>query len=257
MSFKTKDEYEKEKDRWRNKKFQQQRPADYEEFLSSEKAWNASQSTNNSKSESKSNSSKGNSMQIKGNSGSSYPGETMKISREDAEFVDFGTVFSDKDHYDPGTKFAKKGTFKDYLNKINSNAFDKDGNLIVPKYDMPERVELSKEQKRANEAIDSQLDGDGYYKADAITMPTMHNYKTKKSYAKRADILADRMGINDSNGKQILADQKRRYDKKGKRGKKGKLIIPDFAMNNEARRSDGKKLYQKGMKNTSLDGIKS
>ena len=257
MSFKTKDEYEAAKYKFRNKNYRKQQPEAYSEFQANEKAWNESQSKGSTDSKTSSNKSSNKSMQIKGNSGSSYPGETMKISRKDAEFVDFGTVFSDKDHYDPGTKFAKKGTFKDYLNNIKSNAFDQDGNLIVPKYDMPDRVELSKEQKKANEAIDSQLDGDGYYKANAIAMPTMNNYKTKKSYAKRADILAARMGINDSNGKQILADQKRRYDKKGKKGKKGKLIIPDFAMKNEERRSDGKKLYQKGMKNTSLDGIKS
>jgi len=256
MSFKTKDEYEKEKDRWRNKRFQQQQPDNYAKFLSNEKAWNESQSKNNSKSESKSNSSKGNNMQIKGNSGSSYPGETMKISREDAEFVDFGTVFSEKDITDPGTKFAKKGNFKDYLNRIKGKHFDKDGNLIVPKYEMPDRVELTKEQKKANEAIDSQFDSDGYYKTDSISMPTISEYKTKKSYTKRADQLADRMGIKPANGKQILADQKNKFDKvKGR--KKGKISIPDFSMSNAPTRSPGRKLYQKGMKNTNFDGIKS
>jgi hypothetical protein len=251
MSFKTKDEYEKEKYRWRNKRFQQQQPAGYEEFRSNEKAWIASQNESKSSSESKSNSSKGksNSMQIKGNSGSSYPGETMKISREDAEFVDFGTVFSEKDITDPGTKFAKKGNFKDYLNKIKGKHFDKDGNLIVPKYEMPDRVELTKEQKKANASIDSKFDSDGYYKTDSISMPTINEYKTKKSYTNRADKLADRMGIKPANGKDILADQRRRYEKPKKKGRKGDLIIPDFSMNKQ---SEGRKLFRKGRKNTNL-----
>ena len=94
----------------------------------------------------------------------------------------------------------------------------------------------------------------GYYKTDVIAMPTMNDYKTKKSYTNRADKLADRMGIKPANGKDILADQRRRYDKPNRKGKKGDLIIPDFRM---TKQSEGKKIFRKGRKNTSLEGIKS
>jgi hypothetical protein len=251
MSFKTKDEYEKEKSKWQSYRMRSKAPAGYREFQSKEDAWKSSQKKAKKESNSSSNASKGgsNGMKISGNSGSSYPGKTTTVSREDAEFLDFGTVFSEQDHKDPGTKFSKKGNFSDYLNRIKGNAFDKNGDLIVPKYDMPDRVELSKEQKRANEEIDSKFDDDGYYKTDAIKMPTINEYRTKKSYTNRADKLADRMGIKPSNGKDILAEQRRRYEKPNKKGRKGDLIIPDFSMNEQ---SEGRKLFRKGRKNTNL-----
>ena len=256
MSFKTKDEYEKEKAKWQNSRWQTRSPSGYNKFKADESAWISSQKSNKgSSSSSKGSSSKGNnnSMRITGN-GSSYAGKTETISSKDSQFVDFGTVFSEGDHTDPGTKFAKKGNFKDYLNQIKGKHFDKDGNLVVPKYDMPDRVELSKEQKKANEAIDSKFDKDGYYKTDSISMPTINEYRTKKGYANRADKLADRMGIKPSNGKDILADQRRRYDKPNSKGMKGNLIIPDFSMTPG---SEGRKLFTKGKRNTSLEGIKS
>ena len=256
MSFKTKDEYEKEKARWASSRMRDISPSGYNKFKADESAWKSSKKSNKkSSSSSKGSSSKGNnnSMRITGN-GSSYAGKTQTIKSKDSQFVDFGTVFSEEDHTDPGTKFSKKGNFKDYLNQIKGKHFDKDGNLVVPKYDMPDRVELSKEQKKANEAIDSKFDKDGYYKTDSISMPTINEYRTKKGYANRADKLADRMGIKPSNGKDILADQRRRYDKPNRKGKKGDLIIPDFSMTPG---SEGRKLFRKGRKNTSLEGIKS
>jgi len=249
MSFKTKDEYEKEKNKWRNKKFQQQQPAGYEEFRANEKAWNESQSKGST--DSKSSSSKSNSMQIKGNASSSYSGDTMKINPKDSQFVDFGTAFSDKDLRDPGTKFAKKGNFKDYLNKIKSNAFDKDGNFIVPKFEMPDRVKLTDEQKKSNAAVDSKFDDQGFYKTPDIEMPKKGNTKVKSSYEKRAAKLADNLGINlnkPNNGKSILAEQSKRYDKKGK------LSIPDFGLNDD-KQSPGRKLLRKGKKNININRI--
>ena len=252
MSFKSKNEYEKEKAKWQNSRWRDISPAGYTAFKKKEDSWVKSQTSKKESASSSKDSSK--SMKITGSAGSSYPGKTQTISREDAEFVDFGTVFSEKDHIDPGTKFAKKGKFKDYLNRIKGKHYDKDGNFVVPKYDMPDRVELSKEQKKANQAIDSKFDKDGYYKTPAISMPTINEYRTKKGYANRGDKLADRMGIKPSSGKDILAAQRRRYEKPKKKGGKGGLIIPDFSMTTG---SEGRKLYQKGMKNTSLDGIKS
>lgn len=225
MSFKTKDEYEKEKNKWRNKKFQQQQPADYAEFRSNEKAWNESQSKGST--DSKSSSSKSNSMQIKGNASSSYSGDTMKINPKDSQFVDFGSVFSDKDHKDPGTKFAKKGKFADTLDKIKSNAFDKDGNFIVPKFEMPDRVKLTDEQKKSNAAVDSKFDEEGYYKTKELKMPEKGDTSVKGSYKKAASKLSSRLGINQNkpnNGKKVLRDQQKRYNKKGK------LQIPSYSM---------------------------
>ena len=232
-------------------------PSGLEWFPEAEKNWLAKVDRERVDQLEKQNTNKGggknssNSMQIKGNSGSSYSGDTMTISKKDAEFVDFGTVFSDKDLTDPGTKFSKKGTFKDYLNNIKGKHFDKDGNLIVPKFEMPDRVELSDEQKAANAALDSQFTKDGFYKGSDVKMPGIKDYKTKKSYRKAGNKLARRMGIdidNRNNGKNILRSQGNRYNKKT-----GALNIPDFSLGSNT----GKSMLKIGNQDTDLSGIRS
>jgi len=253
MSFKTKDEYETEKTKWQSKMLQDRSPAGYKDFKSKENAWISSQEALKKKegeagtSETKSNT---NSMQIKGNSGSSYEGDTLKIDPKSAEFVDFGTVFSEQDLVNPSEKFTKKKTFKNYLNKIKGKHFDEDGNLVVPEHEMPDRVKLSEKQQKANDAIDSQLRNNGTYKTKEIKMPTLTSYKANESYSKSASELSERLGINKdrpSNGETILENQKKRYTSSGA------LTIPDFSPSTDK----GKELSKKGKKNTKLDGIKS
>lgn len=256
MTFKNQKEYEKEKDKWKSSIMRDRSPAGYDAFLRNESAYLSAQEAakNNPSSGSQGSGARGsNGLQIRGNAGSGYSGNTMSIKASDSQILDFGTVFSDKDLTDPGTKFAKKGKFKDYLSKIQGKHFDKDGNLVVPEFDMPDRVKLSKEQKAANDAIDSQFDDNGFYNVKDAKMPKINQYKTKKSYRKGGKKLARRLGINPSNierrnnGKKILRKQANKYRPNSKT-----LKIPDFSLGGM-----GQDLMKIGTQYTDLSGVRS
>jgi hypothetical protein len=254
MSFKNQKEYEKEKQKWLSSRLRNMSPAGYDAFLRDESAFLSAQDAvkNNSAATGGKGAKGANGMQIRGTAGSAYSGNSMTIDAGDAQFVDFGTVFSDKDLTDPGTKFAKKGTFKDYLANIQGKHFDKDGNLVVPKFDMPDRVKLSDEQKAANQAIDSQFDNNGFLKIKDVKNPKLDKLKTKKSYRKAGNKLARRLGIDDiekrNNGKRILRSQANMYDAKTK-----SLNIPDFSLGGNL----GKNMKKIGSQYTDLSGIRS
>ena len=258
MSFKNQKEYEKEKQKWNSSRIQEMSPAGYDKFLRDESSFLAAKNAAKNSSTSGSTGSKpsgdrgATGMKIRGNAGSAYSGNTMTIDADDAQFADFGTVFSLKDLTDPGTKFAKKSNFKKYLANIQGKHFDKDGNLVVPEFDMPDRVKLSDDQKAANQALDSQFDDNGFLKIKDVKRPKLDKPKTKKSYRKAANKLARRMGIEDidkrNKGKNTLRSQANRYNKKT-----GSLTIPDFSLGG----SLGKNLMKIGTQYTDLSGVRS
>ena len=195
---------------------------------------------------------KGNGMKIKGSgSGAGWKGDTLKINPKDAEFVGFNKLVTDDMLKDPGTKFSKPKHYEDLLEKIQSKHYDKDGNLVIPKFDKPGRVKLTKEQKKDNRKIDKQFNKKGEYKgALNIGRPELQDYNVRKKYTKAASSLADAMGIDmdrPSNGKQILKEQASRYKQKS-----GNLKIPDFGLDT----IEGKKLRKKGKKHTYTAGIR-
>jgi len=185
--------------------------------------------------------------------------KTLKISPDDSRFVNYDKAMSGKDIQDPGTKFAKKKNFKKKLAEIESNVFDKDGNLIVPDFEMPDRVELSKEQKAANEAIDSQFDSEGYLDRPEIKEPKKtkkKQYRDKKfkKYKKAGSELAARMGIPTGDkrhdGLSILKNQASRYSKSAGNPT---LTIPDYSLNSDA----GRRMMKIGQSKLSLEGMYS
>lgn len=255
MSFKNQKEYEKEKKKWNSVRMQDMSPAGYDKFLRDESSFLAAKDAAKNSSTSKSSGSQtggANEMQIRGNAGSTYSGNTMTIDADDAQFADFGSVFDRKDLANPGTKFSKRSNYRKFIEQIQGKHFDKDGNLIVPKFDMPDRVELSDEQKAANQALDSQFDDNGFLKIKDVKKPKLDKPKTKKSYRKAANKLARRMGIEDidkrNKGKNTLRNQANRYNKKT-----GSLTIPDFSLGG----SLGKNLMKIGTQYTDLSGVRS
>ena len=256
MEFKSQEEYEKEKARWNSTRLRDSSPAGYEKFLDAERAWQDKVERDKIKAEAdkQGSSSTGgkipNSMKITG-SGQGYKGDTMKIDPNDLEFKGYNKVMSGKDIEDPGTKFAKKGNFRKTLDKIEGKFYDKDGNLLIPKFDMPDRVKLSDEQKAANAAIDSQFDDNGFYKTKDLKMPKLDKYKTKKSYRKAGKKLSRRLGIdfdNPSNGQRIMRAQSNRYEPNTRA-----LQIPDFSLGGAA----GQNMLKIGQKKMNLKGMRT
>ena len=189
-------------------------------------------------------------MKISGNP-NGYKGSTKAVDPDDLEFKGYNKVMTGKDIEDPGTKFAKKGNFKSALDRIESKFYNKDGDFLIPEFDMPDRIKLSKKQKDANEAIDSQFDEDGFYKTEDLKMPKIQKYKTKKSYRKAGNKLARRMGIDVDNlnkGKNTLRAQANRYDKKT-----GHLNIPDFSIGSRS----GQNMLKIGNKNLNTSGMRT
>lgn len=252
MSFKTKDEYEKEKNRWQSYQLRSRSPAGYREFQAKEDAWKSSQKKSKKKSKSSNNKSKSssNGMKISGD-GSGYKGDTSKVDPNDLEFKGYNKVMTGKDIEDPGTKFAKKGNFKSALDRVEGKFYDKDGDLLIPKFDMPDRVKLTKKQKDANEAIDSQFDDNGFYNTEELKMPKLKQSKTKRSYRKAGNKLARRMGIDSdkiNNGKKAMRAQSNRYNKKT-----GALNIPDFTIGSRS----GQDMLKIGNKNLNTKGMRT
>jgi len=186
-------------------------------------------------------------------------GKYLKINPKDSQFVNYDKAVSGKDLENPGTKFSKKGNFKKKLAEIESNVSDKDGNLLVPDFEMPDRVKLSKEQKADNEAIESQFDEDGYLDRDKVKQPKKtrkRQYRDKKfnQYKRNAKNLARRMGIppgdKRNDGLGILKSQTSRYSKAATTPT---LTIPDYSLNSDA----GKRMMKIGQGKLSLEGMYS
>lgn len=256
MEFKSQKEYEKEKARWNSVVARDRSPAGYEKFLDAERAWKDKVERDKIKAEADNKGSgtgggkAPSSMKITG-AGDGYKGDTMKINPDDLEFKGYNKVMSGKAIEDPGTKFAKRKKFKQTLDKIEGKFYDKDGNLLIPKFDMPDRVELSDEQKAANAALNSQFDDNGFYKTDKLKMPKMNNYRTSDKYKEAGNTLAKRMGIipGKNDGVGILKAQASRYSKSASTPT---LTIPDYSLGSTAGQNmlkiGKKKLKTKGMR---------
>lgn len=258
MKFESQEEYEKEKQKWQSTRLRQSSPAGYERFLDAERAWEDKVERDRIAADAAKKGQTGgtgggqipSSMKITGN-GDGYKGDTSAVNLKDLEFQGYNKVMSGKDIEDPGTKFAKKGNFKKTLDKIEGKFYDKDGNLLLPKFDMPDRVKLTKEQKAANDALDSQFDDNGFYKMKDLKMPTMSKTKVKKPYKRAAKKLSRRMGIdidNRNNGRKILRQQGNRYNQKTKA-----LTIPDFSLSSNT----GQNMLKIGQDNLNTKGMRT
>lgn len=272
MEFKSQEEYEKEKARWNSGAMRDRSPAGYERFLDAERAWEDKVERDKIKAElekkgstTKNVNSNATSLKITGD-GSGYKGETMKINPSDLEFKGYNKVMTGKDIEDPGTKFAKKGNYKKYLDRIEGKFYDQDGNLLVPKFDMPDRVKLSEEQKAANNALDSQFDDNGFYKTEDLKMPKMTKKaqwrdKRFRTYQKAGRDLARRMGIAPGipsrkferlpdKGIALLNKQASRYSKSATTPT---LTIPDYSLSGQ----NGKNMMKIGQQNMKLSGMRT
>lgn len=253
MKFKSQEEYEKERSNWKLEGTRTRNKPGYEKFLEAEQEWMNRSSEYKSESGSKSGK-KGSGMKIKFGKGKYYPGKTKKIKGKKTEFKGFDKIMSGEVLTDPGEKFSKKKNFKRAADAIEGKHYDKKGNLYIPKFKIPDRVKLSKEQRKANKKIDQQFDEQGFYKTDAIEMPAMNNLKDSRleKYRAQGQELASRLGIsmekNTDKGVGILQRQAARYNKDT-----NALTIPDYSLDSAA----GQEILKIGKKRLKTKGMKT
>lgn len=186
-------------------------------------------------------------LKINGSNSGGWDGKTMKIDPDSATFTGFDKIVSGGKLDDPGTRLSKKEKYNDLIEQIKGKHYDEDGNLVIPKFDKPDRVNLKKKQEKANKKLDKKFDKKGYYKTDEIKAPTLSDFGIRNKYEEAGNELAKRLGIDvdrPSDGPSILKEQKKRYKKNGK------LKIPDYSLDQL-----GADYMKIGKKNTSTEGI--
>ena len=191
---------------------------------------------------------KGNDLKIKGSNSSGWKGKTEKIDPKSATFTGFDKIVSGKMLEDPGTKLSKKEKYNDLIEKIKGKHYDKDGNLVIPKFEVPDRIKLTKKQKKQNKKLDKKFNDKGKYKTEKIKAPTLSEFGIRNKYEKAGERLANKLGIDmdrPSNGPDILKDQAKRYTPSGA------LKIPDYSLDSEM----GKKYLKIGKSKTNTSGI--
>ena len=252
MEFKNQEEYEEQKKFFKLMGNRTRNPKGYEDFKQAEFAWlNRSPESESEPGSDK----KGSGMKIKYGKGKYYPGKTKKIKAKKTEFKGFDKIMSGEVLVDPGEKFSKKKNFKRATDKIEGKHYDKKGNLYIPQFKIPDRIKLSKEQRKANQKIDSQFDEQGFYKTDAIEMPAMNkDFRDSRleKYRAQGQELASRLGIsmekNTDKGVGILQSQAARYNKDT-----NALTIPDYSLDSAA----GQEMLKIGKKRLKTKGMKT